>query len=180
MTEPRARAARHKGQMNFEAESTSTARHSDPDKLLILHSVTQALYAYGDDKFPLPETVRVLDEIATDFIIETCFSAAKSAECCGRSKLKVDDFKFAIRGDPMLLGRVNELLAMDKHISTARKAFKTDEGREGLERGGRRKKGEGRDGEERVEENVQGKTVRVEEKVGEDEDLGDDLDNDME
>lgn len=140
--------------------------------------VTQALYAYGDDEKPLPETVRILDEIATDFIIETCFSAAKSAEVCGRSKLKVDDFKWAIRGDPVLLGRVNELLAMDKHISTARKAFKTDEGREGLERGGRKKKGEGKDGEEKVEDKVEDKGVKVEEKV--EEDLGDLDDEDME
>ena len=145
--------------------------------------MTQALYAYGDDKEPLPETVRILDEIATDFIIETCFSAAKCAECSGRSKLKVDDFKFAIRGDPMLLGRVNELLAMDKHINTARKAFKTDEGREGLERGGRKKKGEGKDGEgkdgeEKVEVKVEDKAVKIEDKV--EDDLGDDLDDDME
>lgn len=160
MTEVRARAARHKGQMNFEAE------------------ITQALYAYGDDKEPLPETVRIVDEMATDFIIETCFGAAKSAECCGRSKLKVDDFKFAIRGDPVLLGRVNELLAMDKHISTARKAFKTDEGREGLERGGRKKKAEGKEGEEKAEDKVEDKAVKVEEKA--EEELGDDLDDDME
>ncbi|CAF9943458.1 MAG: Transcription initiation factor TFIID subunit 13 [Alectoria fallacina] len=160
MTEVRARAARHKGQMNFEAE------------------LTQALYAYGDDKEPLPETVRIVDEMATDFIIETCFSAAKSAECCSRSKLKVDDFKFAIRGDPVLLGRVNELLAMDKHINTARKAFKTDEGREGLERGSRKRKGEGKDGEDKVEDKAEDKGVKVEEKVAEE--LGDDLDDDME
>lgn len=63
---------------------------------------------------------------------------------------------------------------MDKHISTARKAFKTDEGREGLERGGRKKKGEGKDGEEKVED----KGVRLEDRV--EEDLGDDLDNDIE
>lgn len=120
--------------------------------------------------------------MATDFIIETCFSAAKSAECCGRSKLKVDDFKFAIRGDSMLLGRVNELLAMDKHINTARKAFKTDEGREGLERGGRKKKSEVKDGVEKVEEKVEDKVeerdVKVEEKV--EEELGEDLDDDLE
>ncbi len=113
--------------------------------------------------------------MATDFIIETCFSAAKSAECCNRSKLKVDDFKFAIRGDPVLLGRVNELLAMDKHINTARKAFKTDEGREGLERGGRKKKGE-----EKIGEKIEDRVVRVGEKVVEEEDLGDDLDGDLE
>ncbi|CAF9913288.1 Transcription initiation factor TFIID subunit 13 [Imshaugia aleurites] len=158
MTEVRARAARHKGQMNFEAE------------------ITQALYAYGDDKEPLAETVRILDEMATDFIIETCYSAAKSAEVCGRSKLKVDDFKWAIRGDQMLLGRVSELLAMDKHINTARKAFKTDEGREGLERGGRKKKGEGKEGEEKGAEKEEDKGKNAEVKV--EEDLGDDLDDD--
>lgn len=113
--------------------------------------------------------------MATDFIIETCFSAAKSAEICGRSKLKVDDFKFAIRGDPALLGRVNELLAMDKQINTARKAFKTDEGREGLERGGRKKKGEAKEGEEKAEDKVDDKSVKVEAEA--EDDLGDDLDD---
>ena len=77
----------------------------------------------------------------------------------------------------MLLGRVNELLAMDKHINTARKAFKTDEGREGLERGNRKKKGEGKDGEDKVEDKAED-SVKVEEKVAEE--LGDDLDDDME
>lgn len=68
---------------------------------------------------------------------------------------------------------------MDKHINTARKAFKTDEGREGLERGGRKKKGEVKDGEEKVEGKAEDKGVKVEEK-GEDkveEELGDDLDD---
>lgn len=71
---------------------------------------------------------------------------------------------------------------MDKHISTARKAFKTDEGREGLERGGRRKK-KGEGGEE-VEDKVE--VSRAENgavRGGEDrveEELGDDLDVDME
>lgn len=79
----------------------------------------------------------------------------------------------------MLLGRVNELLAMDKHISTARKAFKTDEGREGLERGGRRKKGDGgKEVEDKVEVRTEDKAVRMEDRV--EEDLGDDLDVDME
>ena len=67
---------------------------------------------------------------------------------------------------------------MDKHISTARKAFKTDEGREGLERGGRKKKGEGKDGEEKAEDKIEDKGVKVEDKM--EEDLGDLDDEDME
>lgn len=82
------------------------------------------LYAYGDTSTtPLPETVKVLDEIVTDFIIETCHGAAASASYARRQKIKVDDFKFAIRKDPGKLGRVQELLAMDKELQAARRQF---------------------------------------------------------
>jgi len=105
MTEPRARAARHKGQQNFSAD------------------LKALLYAYGDDHEPLPETVKVLDEIVTDYIIETCHDAALSASYSRRAKIKVDDFKFALRKDPKKLGRVQELLSMDKVLKQARRQF---------------------------------------------------------
>lgn len=97
------------------------------------------LFAFGDDKDSLPETVRVVDEILTDFIIETCHTAAKSAEVSGRTKLKVDDFKFAIRHDDLMTGRVKELLHMEKVLKEKRTQFDTTEGKVGLERGGRKK-----------------------------------------
>lgn len=141
MTEPRARAARHKGQMNFEAERTHVLPLTFiPNQLT--PPVHQFLFAFGDDKNPLPETVRVLDEIVTDYIIETCHSAAKSAEVSNRSKIKVDDFKFAIRKDEQATGRVKELLTMDKVMKDSRKQFDTSDGRVGLERGGRKRKAE--------------------------------------
>ena len=93
------------------------------------------LYAFGDDQDPLPETVRVLDEIVTDFIIETCHQAARSASYSNRQKIKVDDFKFAIRGNEAMLGRVQELLGMDKELKEARKQFDMAEGKAGLEKG---------------------------------------------
>ncbi|MCJ1243456.1 Transcription initiation factor TFIID subunit 13 [Trapelia coarctata] len=128
MTEPRARAARHKGQLNFEAE------------------LRGLLYAYGDDIAPLPETVRILDEIVTDFIIETCHQAGRSASYSNRQKIKVDDFKFAIRGNEAMLGRVQELLGMDRELKEARKQFDIPEGKAGLEKGkvGERGRGRGR------------------------------------
>ena len=95
----------------------------------------QFLYAFGDDKDPLPETVRVLDDIVTDFIIETCHTAAKAAEINGRAKIKVDDFKFAIRHDEMATGRVRELLQLDKQLKDSRKQIDLMEGKVGLERG---------------------------------------------
>ncbi len=95
----------------------------------------QLLYAFGDVPDPLPETVRVLDEIVTDFIIETCHQAARAASVSGRQKIKVEDFRWAIRGDEQMLGRVKELLGMEKELKEARKHFDTQEGRMGLERG---------------------------------------------
>lgn len=83
--------------------------------------------------------MRVLDEIVTDFLIETCHDAAKTAAAAGRQKVKVEDFKFAIRGEPLMLGRVNELLALDRELKDARKHFDTLEGKVGLERGRKKK-----------------------------------------
>ena len=136
-------------------------------------TVRQFLYAFGDDKDPLPETVRVLDEIVTDYIIETCHTAARSAELVGRQKIKVDDFRFAIRNDEIATGRVKELLQIDKELRDSRKQFDTGEGKVGLERGGRKKIGEegGADGQAEVVD-APAKAVKdgkdVEGEVGED------------
>lgn len=130
-------------------------------------AVEAFLYAFGDDINPLPETVKVLDEIITEyvirpsapppppaqnwrgteltvttkflpslsFIIETCHEAAASASYSRRSKIKVDDFKFVLRRDPEKLGRVTELLTLDKEIKRKRKAFDVEEENVGKEGG---------------------------------------------
>ena len=102
---------------------------------MLIWPVKALLYAFGDDQDPLPETVRVLDEIVTDFIIETCHQAARSASYSNRQKIKIDDFKFAIRNNEEMLGRVQELLGMDKELKEARKQFDVAEGKAGLEKG---------------------------------------------
>ena len=61
--------------------------------------------------------------ITTSFIIETCHEAAAHASYSRRQKIKVDDFTFALRKDPAKLGRVQELVQMDKHLKTLRKVF---------------------------------------------------------
>ncbi|KAI4147919.1 MAG: hypothetical protein L6R39_002970 [Caloplaca ligustica] len=141
MTEPRARAARQKGQLNFEKE------------------VRGLLYAHGDEPDPLPETVRVLDEIVTDFIIETCHVASRHATLNGRQKVKLEDFKWVVRKDERLLGRITELMGMEKELKKARKIFDTDEGKAGLERGGgllRKRKRANKEKEEDAEEEENG------------------------
>lgn len=50
-----------------------------------------------------------------------------SASYSRRNKVKVDDFKFILRHDSQKLGRVTELLNMDRDIKIKRKAFVVDE-----------------------------------------------------
>lgn len=113
--EPRARASRHKGQLNFPEE------------------VKHLLHGFGapsppstpPDQVPdpYPETLRLLDEALTDFIIEICHSAVAVATYSGRQKLKVDDFRFVLRKDPVKLGRVQQMYLTGKDINRDRKAF---------------------------------------------------------
>ncbi|KAJ4294322.1 hypothetical protein N0V90_008012 [Kalmusia sp. IMI 367209] len=91
-------------------------------------AVESFLIAYGDVSTPLPTTIRTLDEIVTDYIIETCHEAAAVASHARRQKIKLDDFKFMLRRDTAKLGRVSELLETDKELKRKRKAFDTDEG----------------------------------------------------
>lgn len=81
----------------------------------------------------------MLDEIVTDFIIEICHEAARAAAYSGRQKVKMDDFLFAIRRDERMLGRVNELLMLDREVKEARKSFNVPDGKMGLEKGRKRK-----------------------------------------
>ena len=59
----------------------------------------------------------------TDFILEICHNAQQYANYSRRQKIKVDDFRFALRRDPNKLGRVQELLRMERELREARKAF---------------------------------------------------------
>ncbi|KAF2728877.1 TFIID-18kDa-domain-containing protein [Polyplosphaeria fusca] len=87
------------------------------------------LLAFGDEADPLPETIRCLDEIVTDYIIESCHAAAATAHHARRAKIKLDDFKFMLRRDNSKLGRVSEMLETDKELKRKRRAFDTDEGK---------------------------------------------------
>jgi transcription initiation factor TFIID subunit 13 len=81
------------------------------------------LYAHGDVPKSLPSTVRVLDEILSDFIIELCFEADRPAQLAGRQKVKLEDFKFACRKDPLKLGKIEEVFERKAEIDAARKAI---------------------------------------------------------
>ncbi|KAI1434973.1 transcription initiation factor IID, 18kD subunit-domain-containing protein [Xylaria sp. CBS 124048] len=108
--EPRARAGKHVGKETF-----------NPKEIAAL------LYAYGDVRDPIPETVRVLDEIVTEFLEGVCFEASRHAQVAGRQKLKFDDFEFALRHNPQYLGKVKAMIEKRQSIKEMRKTFNQDD-----------------------------------------------------
>lgn len=85
------------------------------------------LYGHGDVIRPLPETIRVLDEIATDFIQGISFDAARTAHHAGRQKVKFEDFEFAIRRNPGYMGKIQEIFEKKKEIESARRNFSIED-----------------------------------------------------
>ncbi|KAK1761058.1 transcription initiation factor IID, 18kD subunit-domain-containing protein [Echria macrotheca] len=108
--EPRARAGKNVGKMNFN--------HNE---------LAQLLYGHGDVKAPLPDTVRVLDEIVTDFIQGVSFEATRAAHHAGRQKVKFEDFEFAMRRNPRFMGKIQEVFEKKKEIEAARKNFSIED-----------------------------------------------------
>ncbi|KAM3074713.1 hypothetical protein ACMFMG_008135 [Clarireedia jacksonii] len=106
MSEPRARAGKNRGQQNF----------SDGE-------MRQFLFAHGDVFDSLDTTIKTLDVITTDFIVELCFEAARAAHAAGRQKVKLDDVKFACRKNPAYLGKIEEIFAKKNEIDEAKKTF---------------------------------------------------------
>ncbi|KAL2020754.1 hypothetical protein VTK56DRAFT_7952 [Thermocarpiscus australiensis] len=108
--EPRARAGKNVGKMNFG--------HNE---------LAQLLYSHGDVRAPLPETVRVLDEVLTEFIQGVSFEAARAAQHAGRQKVKFEDFEFAMRRNPWYMGKIQEVFEKKKEIEAARKNFSIED-----------------------------------------------------
>lgn len=97
---------------------TKPHQHPTIDRITTVSSFLTAFSTPG----PHPQnTITALDEILTDFIIETCHYAALSASYSRRQKIKVDDFKFALRRDERLLGRVQEQQWREKKLKEDRK-----------------------------------------------------------
>jgi transcription initiation factor TFIID subunit 13 len=129
--EPRARAAKNVGKMNFSHNEcmiylafVNLVSQAD---LLTPFQVALLLYAHGDVRNPLPETVKVLDEILTEFMQGVAFEAARVAQYTGRQKIKYDDVVFAIRKNPAYLGKVQEMMVKKLEIDTAKKIFSKDD-----------------------------------------------------
>ncbi|KAF2745677.1 transcription initiation factor IID, 18 kDa subunit, partial [Sporormia fimetaria CBS 119925] len=132
MTEPRIRQ-RQKGQQ-FPAKDLSQIlhafgdTHTDPFLAPPPSTTTTPSQLHPPFTSALPTTISTLDEIITDFIIETCHEAASIAAYSRRQKIKLDDFKFMLRRDGKKLGRVSEMMEKDRELKRQRQTFDTKEG----------------------------------------------------
>lgn len=90
---------------------------------LFTKDVSSLLYAYGDVPQPLNQTAQCLDELVSTFLVDVCTSAYHTAQNSQRPKVKLEDFKFAIRHDSVKLGRAEELIATNRLITEAKKQF---------------------------------------------------------
>ncbi|GAA5904079.1 hypothetical protein JCM6882_003819 [Rhodosporidiobolus microsporus] len=103
-------------------------------KGLFAKDLPSMMYGFGDDS-PAPDTVNVMEELVIEHITDICTQAHLIST--NRGKIKVDDFRFALRRDPKKLARLDELLFMQEEIARARRGFENpmdfaeEEGAEG-------------------------------------------------
>ncbi|KAI9796071.1 MAG: hypothetical protein M1825_000877 [Sarcosagium campestre] len=105
------------------AESRTTRASTKNKNEHFTKELTALLYALGSPLPQAPATIAALDSIVTSFIVSTCLDAAAYAGHQRRAKIKVDDFRWAVRRHGLMLGRIKELLEMDRLLKRERKAF---------------------------------------------------------
>lgn len=108
---------------------TNVNSKKKPKPRLFTKDVKALLYAYGDVEEPLPETVNAVEDLLVNYVVDLCHDAHAYSKVTLRQKVRVEDFKFALRKDPYKYGRLEELLLMQKKIESARKQFDNTEGK---------------------------------------------------
>ncbi|CAO1630858.1 unnamed protein product [Parajaminaea phylloscopi] len=97
---------------------------------LFQRDLPMMMYGFGDSRNPDPQSVEVMELLTIGFLTDLChrcrpapyyFPASKSYAYSSRSKVKVDDLRFALRKDEKKLARLEELLYLEGVISGAKK-----------------------------------------------------------
>lgn len=79
------------------------------------------LYAFGDSSMPHIDTIHMLEDVVTSHLLDVIMEANKARLVRNGSKLTEHDLNFALRRDPIKLGRVNDLFNLNKEITRAKK-----------------------------------------------------------
>ncbi|PRP86940.1 transcription initiation factor TFIID subunit [Planoprotostelium fungivorum] len=82
---------------------------------------TDSMTLNRDVRHPVPESVDLMNEITTEYIL----SMSKKAGELKKEKIQTEDILFHIRKDRKKFNRVKELLVMHGELKKAKKAFDT-------------------------------------------------------
>jgi len=95
-------------------------------KGLFTKELRNLMYGFGDDRNPANDTVNVMEEILTEYIVDVCSTALGPTR---KSRLSVDDIRrvLARPADAKKLARMEELLFMQEEIKRAREQFPDNE-----------------------------------------------------
>eukprot|EP00834_Sanchytrium_tribonematis_P005096 NODE_287_length_10726_cov_0.240614.p7 type:complete len:111 gc:universal NODE_287_length_10726_cov_0.240614:8289-8621(+) len=89
----------------------------------LVEDIARMMYANGDDEEPYQDTVEMMEQMVFQCIVDVFVRGHKSQ----RSRLNVNDVKFALRHNPRMLNRVEDLLRKYEEIERMRKQFDTNE-----------------------------------------------------
>jgi transcription initiation factor TFIID subunit 13 len=113
--------------------------------MLIFSPVRNLMYGFGDDRNPANDTVNVMEEILTEYIVDVVGASPKllsitqaerlASQCstamgpARKARLSIDDIRrvLARPADAKKLARMEELLFMQEEIKRAREQFPDNE-----------------------------------------------------
>lgn len=93
---------------------------------LFTKDIETLLYGMGDGPVSLDSTVNCLEDCLVEFLTDLSHESLKFARLHGRSRIKVDDVPFALRNDPLKLGRMNYIREQLAKIEKAKKQYDTN------------------------------------------------------
>lgn len=104
-----------------------TKRYPKGKQRLFTNDLKSLLFAYGDSQTPNIETIHMLEDAVTSYLVDVIMEANKVRRLQHRNKFQETDLRFALRKDPVKLGRVHDLSTLTKEISKANKMFDVNE-----------------------------------------------------
>lgn len=79
------------------------------------------LYAFGDCSAPHIDTIHTLEDVVSSHLLDIILEANKARITRQGAKISEHDLNFALRKDPVKLGRVHDLFSLNREITKAKK-----------------------------------------------------------
>lgn len=103
--------------------------------------IEDLLYALGDGPYPSEETANALDDTLTEYLGDLCYATQQYARAHGRNRVKMDDFPFALRNDPLKEARFEHIIKQKQKIERDRKMYDHDTYVKEMENAEKKKRG---------------------------------------